>query len=494
MKNTYIFSFLVVLIVSGLVLAKAQSQGYSIEVKVNGFSDSDVILGHYFASQTLYPDDTARFDKYGRAVFTGNKSFQGGLYFIYLPNGQPLDFIMGSDQHFSIETDTVDFARNMKVKGSADNEIFSSFQLYMLSKMDEMKSLQEQLKDTTLTKAKKDKLQESIQKLNQERIDRINTIATQNPNLFVSTFLKATLEVEIPDSIKNNQQKAYNYYKKHYFDNFDLSDIRLLQTPMYEGKLKNYIDNMVLQIPDSINKEVDMIVEKSRADSAIFRYVLITLFNKYAKSQIMGMDAVQVHIAEKYYIPEAWWSDEKFITDLKERVTVLNPLLLGKVAPDVELRVIPKDHFIQAANDTTLKKYPHAGYFMNVSDVKADFTVLLFWEASCSHCKKVVPDLYQLYQKELKADNIEVLAISTLFGEDGKQKWIDFVNNHQLYNWINAWNPYDYSYKLKYDIRSTPQIYVLNSKKEIIGKKLAPEDIHGLISAYKKSVEAGLNP
>ena len=250
--------------------------------------------------------------------------------------------------------------------------------------------------------------------------------------------------------------------------------------------LKLHLEKVLLQTPDSLIVEIDMILDKSKADSALYRFVLITLFNKYGKSQYMGMDAVQVHIAQKYYIPDSWWSDEKFISDLKERVDVLEPLLIGKTAPDVQLRFIPADHFKQAANDTALKRYPHAGNFFNISEVEGDFIVLVFWEANCSHCKKVVPQLYDIYQDSLKAMNIKVISISTLFGEDGKEKWIDFVNKNELYDWINAWNPYDYKYKEAYDIRSTPQIFVLNKEKEIIGKKLGPENVTDLINAYKK--------
>jgi thiol-disulfide isomerase/thioredoxin len=356
----------------------------------------------------------------------------------------------------------------------------------MVRKQNEMKSLQEQFKDTTLSEKQKSNIRTEINDLLNEKQRKILALGEENPDLMVTTFLKATLEVDVPEDIKKDRQAAYEYAKAHYFDNFDLADKRLLHTPLYEGKMNNYLDNMVIQIPDSINKEIDLIVEQAVNDSAIFRFVLISLFNKYAKSQIMGMDAVQVHIADKYYIDKAWWSDEKFLTDLRERVDILKPLLIGKIAPDHQLMVIPAEHFKKAANDTALKKYPHAGAFKNIHDVQAEYTVLVFWEPTCSHCKKVVPKLHNIYQNQLKEKNIEVLAINTLFGEDGKEKWTDFINKNELYSWINAWNPYDYKYKVEYDIRSTPQIYVLNNEKEIIGKKLGPENVLELIEAYKK--------
>jgi len=80
-----------------------------------------------------------------------------------------------------------------------------------------------------------------------------------------------------------------------------------------------------------------------------------------------------------------------------------------------------------------------------------------------------------------------VIAISTLFGEDGKEQWADFVNEYQLYDWINAWNPYSYEYKLKFDILSTPTIYLLDKDKKIIAKKISPEHVVEIITSLINS-------
>jgi thiol-disulfide isomerase/thioredoxin len=478
---TFAFGVFVSLIISSGCYAQ---KGYEINLSLKGIKDTTAILGHYLG-KSMYPDDTARLNLNGQGVFKGKKTLNQGLYLIYLPNGQYFEFIMGADQQFSLLADTTDYVKSLQSDGSPDNTIFFDFQRFMLSKRPEMEKLQAELKDAKAEKDKK-KVEEKIVSLNNEKIIKIKDITQKNPDLFVSTFLKATLEIEVPEDIRSNPEKSYEYFKTHFFDNFDLSDIRLLYTPLYEDKLKVYLDDVVLQIPDSLNKEIDMIIGKSRSDSSLFRFVLITLFNKYAKSQIMGMDGVQVHIADKYYIKEAWWSDAKFISDLKERVDILKPLLIGQIAPDAQLRFVPVEHFKLAANDTALKRYPHAGSFFNISQVEADYTILLFWEATCSHCKTAVPELYKIYKDSLQSMNVKVIAISTLFGEDGKEKWIDFVNKNQLYDWINAWNPYDYKFKVNYDVRSTPQIYILDKNKKIIGKKLGPEQIVGFIEMFKK--------
>ena len=67
----------------------------------------------------------------------------------------------------------------------------------------------------------------------------------------------------------------------------------------------------------------------------------------------------------------------------------------------------------------------------------------------------------------------------------GKVKWVDFINKHQMYDWINAWNPYDYKYKIQYDVRTTPQIFILDKDKKIIGKRIGHDQVFDLIEAYK---------
>ena len=75
------------------------------------------------------------------------------------------------------------------------------------------------------------------------------------------------------------------------------------------------------------------------------------------------------------------------------------------------------------------------------------------------------------------------MAVHMLGGIEGKQKWIKFVNEHQMYDWYNVWNPYDFSYKKAYDIISTPVIFILDKDKKIIGKKLDPKQIEEYLNA-----------
>ena len=464
------------------------TQGYDIKIRINGLSDTIAILGHY-VSKSMYPDDTAWLDQNGFGVFKDDKKLPGGMYVIYLPSTKFFQILIDEDQQFSLESDTFDFINTLKARGTEDNTIFYDFQRFMKTLSDEAATVQEKIK-TSENEPEKEELKKRLKKLGDERISYINKIIQDNPKLFVSTFLKATLDINVPEPPilpdgKKDSVWQYYYFRNHYFDNFDYTDSRLLRTPLIEDKVMDFVTKIIPQIPDSIMPYLDMMLDKSKADSNVFRYMLISIFNHFAKSNVMGMDAVYIHLAEKYYINDSWWSDEKFIADMKERIEKAKPLLIGKKAPDMELMVVPDDHFLAAENDTALKRFPHIGSKITLNNIDCKYLVLVFWESDCGHCQTIIPQLHEIYEKTLKDKNIKVLAVSTLFGEEGKIKWIDFVNKHKLYNWMNAWNPYSYQYKIQYDILTTPQFFILDQDKKIIAKRIGPEQVDPLINAYE---------
>ena len=204
-----------------------------------------------------------------------------------------------------------------------------------------------------------------------------------HPALFVTTFIGATREPIPPDELLNGDKRhddsvRFFYRKEHYLDRFDPFDVRLLHTPLYEGKIKNYIGSVVPQHPDSLIVAVDYLLKGSKSEEELYRYMLITLFNHFAESKFMGMDVVYFHIAENYYIPDATWSSDDFISKLKDNLEKNKPTLIGQTAPNLIMRRIPAEHFQMAAQDTAIKKDPHIGENFNTNDIEAALYHSLF--------------------------------------------------------------------------------------------------------------------
>ena len=262
---------------------------------------------------------------------------------------------------------------------------------------------------------------------------------------------------------------------------FDPFNIRLLHTPLYEGKIKNYLSRAIPQHPDSLIVAVDFLLNGSRINDELYRYMLITLFNHFAESKFMGMDVVYFHIAEYYYIPDATWSSAEFIKKLKENLELNKPSLIGQKAPNLIMRRIPEEHFLMAMQDTVIKNDPHVGHDFFIHDIDARYTILYFWEADCGHCQKATPALYDVYSR-LKEKNVEVISIHVINSVEGKGLWVDFVNEHGIYNWINCWSPYSNEFRKLYNLQSYPQLIILDQGKKIVAKRVTPEQAEDIIN------------
>ena len=469
-----------------LFLVKVASSQYKVEFTIKPLKNDTVILAHYF-NKTFSVQDTGIIDENGTALLSGEKKLPQGLYIVYISPSLRFDIMMGDDQEFSITTDTLDFVNKTVISGSKENQLFFEYQRFLSERRKTGNQLQEILKSPT-SKEDSIRARKDFDQITNEVKDFTEKMIEQSSGSFISKFLLSMKEIVPPPAPLNENgvvsDPAFQakYIKQHYWDYFDLADVRMLRTPFYEDKLKNYLDNWIYPVPDSIYREVDFLIEKSRSDTLLFKYMLTTLFNYYARSKFVGMDAVYLYIGEKYYIPEATWADKNFVKDLQERVTKQSPLLIGKIAPDAQLVRLDDNHFQLAAMDTAIKNDPYSGTVFNIHSINAKYTVLYFWEPECGHCKTVIPELYKIFLRN-KDKGLQVIAINIL-GYPKKALWVDFINQHHMYGWINAWNPYNMSptYRELYNIESSNILYLLDENKKIIVKFVGPEQVEEIIN------------
>ena len=372
----------------------------------------------------MIPKDTLVLDQKGSGIFEGTEPFQGGLYLVYINPEKYFDFLLGDDQDIFIQADTSNLLESIRFEGSDDNSVFLEYKSFLQLRRDELTANQ-QLLSKAATEADTAEILEKQKLINLEMEAYMDGIEREHASLFVSDFIGATREPVPPPSLLTGEKRyddsiRFFYYKNHYLDRFDPFNVRLLHTPIYEGKIKTYITRVVVQHPDSLIVAVDFLLEGSKTDSEMYRYMLITLFNHFAESKFMGMDVVYFHIAEYYYIPDATWSSQDFISKLKDNLDKNKPTLIGQKAPNLIMRRVDSEHFQMAAQDTLIKSDPHIGTDFFIHDVNASFTILYFWEADCGHCKKSTPALYEAYAR-LKEKDVEVLSVHVINTIEGKE-------------------------------------------------------------------------
>jgi peroxiredoxin len=469
MKNIRI----VILSLLALLTFSARAKdGYTITIKIAGLAKQKILLGYYYGDKQ-YVRDSAYTDATGKVVFKGKDNMEGGIYL--LANDQKsllFDFVL-SEQEFSLETDTNDLIGNMVVKNSPENTAFFNYSKFTTKAGKEAYKLEEKIKaaldakDTTTAnryKAELRKIEESVGEYRKKAI-------AETPNMLIAKIFRMMQDISIPEPPKLpgggiDSMFQYNYYREHYFDNFDFSDDRIVRTPIFHPRLQNYIVKVTPQIPDSISRAADFVIGKAKSKE-ISKWCIYWITNYYETSQYMGMDAVFVHMALKYYNDKAvtYWVDDALRYKIVDRAKTLEYNLLGKKAQNLTLP------------DT-------AGNYQSLYNIKADYTVVVFWDATCGRCKEEMPRLLDLYNEQNKTvkvkatKKIDVYAVSLTVEP---KTWKEYIHNNKI-PWTNVHDPnHESNFRKLYDVYSTPVVYLLGKDKKIIAKRLSIEQVKEMI-------------
>ena len=459
-------------------ILQRRDAGYKISGTIAGLKDSTVMLAYYFGGKQ-YVRDTAIVNN-GKFVFEGNKELKGGMYLVALNDNKYFDIII-AEQNFSFSTSIDDLFGSMLFRGSDENESFYQYLNFITDMQKKVIPIREQLKSAE--GMLKDELQIKAKEIDKEVKEyRIEFVKNNSDKLF-SKILMATTEIEIPESPLDSTGVAdktfpYRFYKKHYWDNVDFSDERMLRTPFFFSKMDDYLNKFTVQHPDSINVSADILIDKSRANKVIFQYVVSYITSTYERSKIMGMDAVFVHMVENYYITnQCDWVDSTQLVKISDRAQKIAPNLIGREA----------SKFVDFYGRPFMKDT--SGSIQSLDDIDADYTVLVFFGPTCGHCKKEIPKIKHNIDSLISVGyDIKTFAVATEFD---KKEWKKFISDQKTGEWINVadinhdeeGNPVASSdWRDKYDIYSTPVVYLLDSNKKIIAKRISHKQLADIIS------------
>ena len=475
------------------------SQSYEISLSIKSKNDT-AILAHIFAKdepKRTY-GDTVIVLKNGKGVFKGKKFLPKGLYYIY-NDRKRFQILIGENQKFGIEADTIDFINRTRFINSPDNDVLYAFLRSDIQRAAKSHQLGEQFRNA-VDDAQKNAIREQAQALNKEKQELIQRLVRENEGLYVSKFLKALMPLEFPEPPKDEQGRItdstfmYRWYRAHFFDHLNIFDPDMLRTPLYEDKLLDYLKwftqtNYPFYPVDTICAENDRILTKALHNKEVLRCVLAIIYTHFANSDLMVRENIWVQLVDKWYVPYAaeWRAN---IEDMKKNADKVRPTLIGKLAPPLDdLQWLPPEHFKAAALDTAIKNDIYAGKIIPdfQKNIQSKYLAIIFWDVTCSHCKKAMQELWDVYEA-CKDKGLQIIAIQVLQQKDSKAKWIDFINEHGMYGWFNAWIIYNQIWRdfYIYDL-GVPQIYLLNEKKEILFKHVQPDQIRGFVEVMDEN-------
>ncbi|MEP7258752.1 MAG: thioredoxin-like domain-containing protein [Flavitalea sp.] len=454
--------------------------GYDIAITLKPYKNTYIYLGYYYGKMKALAD-SALLDGNSTGRFKGKELLSGGIYFVVSPKKEIIfEVLIDKQQHFSIIADTSNIPLSVKFTGSPDNKQFQEYSAFTSATGKKISEVTQQYnnaatkQDSVLLLTKSRKLGDVLQHFR-------DSISRKYPSSFLSALFKAMNEPKVPAASlhpggKYDSNFAYRYYKDHYWDGISLTDERLVRTPFFEPKLEKYYDQLVVPNADSLIKETDAMLLQSRSSKEMYKYLMVHFVQKYVNPQYMGQDAVFVHIFEKYInTGKAEFFTPQYKEFAAKRAYSLMANLIGQPAPDLVMV------------DTANKPRP-------LSKISAAFTVICFWDPTCSHCKEVVPKVDSIFKAKWLQEGVEIYGVKV----DGtRDEWTKFIQEHHLEGWNNVYQlPAQQEadvaagkpgYKQLYDVYQTPLLYLLDKDKRIIAKKLTYLQIDEVINLKLQS-------
>lgn len=397
----------------------ATAKGYRVTLATDKADTSSYVLGGWKWGDKFYLDTVKASG--GKAVFKGKGNLECGQYSISGLSGRKLlEFIVPRrNSNFSIAFEGEKNGFAVK-RGNRENRIFLQFQNFVDYGWEEL-----------------DSREQFAARL--EEFSR--TAAEECPGSITDIILKNTLfRPGNAGDIK---------------ENFPFGDTIILNTRFVEDKVEQYLKMLQYNHNDTIIRHVDELI--AQGGNAMLRNRLAgTVYEFFRDPEIMGQEGVAVHVAQEWFLSgRLEWPDPEGMFMLRTFVEFNRHSLIGMDAPELALV------------DTL-------GNRVSLREMEGEYTIVYFYADDCPSCRRETPELVDF------VNNYEdgALAVYAVYANAGEQRWKEYINQelyiyHPFMNWVNVYDP-DFSsgFQMLYNVISTPQMFLLDKEKKIIGRGL----------------------
>lgn len=444
---------------------------FELELQIHGApNDGARILGVY--GNQNFVVDSAKSDANGLFVFEADSLLPKGFYYVMLGSDNSyFQLLLDKDQEFGIVATKGDYVNSMSVTGCIDNELLYKNLKYEAEFNKQLNPISQKLTSLTEGTPEHNAQKAAQEKLVAERLAHIKWFSDNHPESYFTEFKLSGQNPDLTypknaDGSLNKEAQVYQY-RNDFWDMIDFSSTASIRTPVFANKLRKYIRELTPQNADSLIKYSDQLIEKSKANKEIFKYVVNWIALEYKTPKTMGTEAVFVHMIDTYWTEDqAYWSNPEEIKGLRGEIRLMKPSLIGKIGQN-----------ISATNEN--------GQTISLHGLSSPIKVLFIYSYDCEHCQKEAPEMAKVYN-QWKNQGVDVFALST---DDDETKWKAFIQKNGM-SFKNAIDPERASrYDRKYHIDITPELYVLDKNNKIIASNLSPNQLPGFLEA-----ERGRNP
>jgi thiol-disulfide isomerase/thioredoxin len=231
------------------------------------------------------------------------------------------------------------------------------------------------------------------------------------------------------------------------FRNLNYSDSRLYKSGLFKDAIESHFwllenSGKPLDIFEEMKISIDAMMLKLATDEKIFNEATDYLFDLLEKHSLFQASE---YLALKVLNEESCTINN----DLAKQLETYRVMKKGNIAPEI---IFMKSNF---SNPTKA--------IDKLSDIKSKYTLVIFGASWCPKCNEELPIISNSYTK-WKSKSVEVVFIAL---EEDRKSFIDFTKNFIFpsYTDLKKWNSKIVN---DYYVFSTPTMFLLNDKREII--------------------------
>ena len=453
MKFRKTILFFLLMMLCGLISAQ---KSYKLNFQIEGLPLQKFYLVFYYGDQQVRLDSGLT-DGSGRIAFSLDQTHDAGMYRLEKDKKKGLDFIFDRED-VSLITDKNLGLENIVVAKSKENEIFFDYYRHKFDLKTRIEVLSEFLKyyppvDTFYYSA--DAYAQHLSSLYDHYLDSL----LQN----FSDFLVARIIRldQLPDIRPGGLDPVeIQNYRARYFDDIDLTDSLILNTPLLPVKVIDYISLFVAPGASREEQEknfiqaVDSLMKFTEGGPKVREMIVNYLIDGF---QAYGFETVLTYLVENYVLGQSCVSDQQE-EKLKIRIEGFKKLAVGSIAPDFE--------FIDSKGKT-----------VRLSDNQGRPTLLIFWSGNCPHCEAVLPELKKLYAQY--SDKVRFIGVSV----DGDENtWRTALSKNEI-PWVNIAELKGWDGKIiqDYYVYATPTFMEVDANLKIKSKPNGLAELKGAL-------------
>ncbi|RHO67081.1 DUF5106 domain-containing protein [Parabacteroides sp. AF48-14] len=284
----------------------------------------------------------------------------------------------------------------------------------------------------------------------------------EEPQAVVTKPVKPFTLPAIPITLTDPATRA-DYLVAHYWDSLDFADTTRLTDEQIEQAFADYLDVLAYASPDAANTSIGRTLDKARPVQAAFGW-FTEMYEKYLYDPNSPMQ-----------------NEERYRVVLEHIIADQQIEDIYKVRPAFQLEQENKNRPGNVASDFT---YTLAnGKKGTLHGIKADYTLLFFYDPECPDCRHT-REFLQQSEQVTNLVNSGKLKILALYPDEDIETWKAYRSAIPP-TWLNACDG-TAAKKIKsklYAIRAIPSLYLLDKNKRVLLRDAVIEQIIPVLTA-----------